>query len=170
MVQEEEEVTASSPWLRKERPCLCPSAPFPHIRRAGKGDFPEGQGPRRAVWYFLHQCPCQGQMEFSGGLSQESGRHCASWKRLEACGLTAMPVGTLRTLPLFLHGWLAWVLLTIFTVLPFDRRSGVGCRSSWRDALCLFCHGPAQHLLVLSYKCQPGYFTEMETQQLLGAS
>lgn len=76
VVQEEEEVTASSPWLRKERPCLCPSAPFPHIHRAGKGDFPEGQGPSREVWHFLHQCPCQGQMEFSGGLSRESGRHC----------------------------------------------------------------------------------------------
>lgn len=57
VVQEEEEVTTSSPWLRKERPWLCPSAPFPHIRRAGKGDFPEGQGPRREVWHFLQQCP-----------------------------------------------------------------------------------------------------------------
>lgn len=159
VVQEEGEVTASSPWLRKERPCLCPSAPFPHIRRAGKGDFPEGQGPRREVWHFLHQCPCQGQMEFSGGLSRESGRHCASWKRLEACGLPAMPVGTLRTFSLFPHGWLAWGLLTIFTVLSFDR-SGLGCLSLLLERCSLLaCCGPTQRLLVLSYKCQPGSFT-----------
>jgi hypothetical protein len=40
-VVEEEEVTTSSPLLRKERPCLFPSASFLHILRAGKGGFPQ---------------------------------------------------------------------------------------------------------------------------------